>query len=275
VENQKALVEDQKKIVEEKNKDIIDSINYAQRIQKALLKEEERVSMHLPDHFILFKPKDIVSGDFYWSLEKEQYFYMAAVDCTGHGVPGGFMSMLGIAFLNEITSGTVALTPAEILNQLRDKILKELGQTGGEEESQDGMDISLMRMDLKTREIQWSGANNPLWLIKTNGNSKQSPLMEIPPDKQPIGYYPLMKPFTNHIIKDEKDSLIYLFSDGYADQFGGPNGKKFKYKQLQDVLLGIYDRPLTEQKKILEQKFNEWKGNMYQIDDVLIMGIRV
>jgi tetratricopeptide (TPR) repeat protein len=277
VENQKALVEDQKKIVEEKNKDIIDSINYAQRIQKALLKEEERVSMHLPDHFILFKPKDIVSGDFYWSLEKEQYFYMAAVDCTGHGVPGGFMSMLGIAFLNEITSGIAALTPAEILNQLRDKILKELGQTGGEEESQDGMDISLMRMDLKTREIQWSGANNPLWILKpsSNGSSKQSPLTEIPPDKQPIGYYPLMNPFTNHVIKDEKDSIIYLFSDGYADQFGGPNGKKFMYKQLQQLLIGIYDRPLTEQKKTLEQKFMEWKGNKFQIDDVLIMGIRV
>jgi len=277
VENQKALVEDQKKLVEEKNKDIIDSINYAQRIQKALLKEEERVSMHLPDHFILFRPKDIVSGDFYWSLEKEQYFYMAAVDCTGHGVPGGFMSMLGIAFLNEITAGAAALTPAEILNQLRDKILKELGQTGAEEESQDGMDISLMRIDLKTNEIQWSGANNPLWVVKTsaNGNPEKSPLTEIPPDKQPIGYYPLMKPFTNHIMKNERDSIIYLFSDGYADQFGGPNGKKFKYKRLQELLVAIRTMTLKEQKKILEQKFREWQGNMDQIDDVLIMGIRV
>ena len=189
--------------MEEKNKDITDSINYAIRIQRALLKEEEYVSKHLPEHFILFKPKDIVSGDFYWGIEKEEYFYMAAVDCTGHGVPGGFMSMLGLAFLNELTAGSAILTPAEILDKLRDKILKEFKQTGTESETKDGMDISLMRMNLKTREIEWSGANNPLYI--TNDELK-----EIPPDKQPIGYYPLMKPFTNHIINAEKGSVLYL-----------------------------------------------------------------
>ena len=153
------------KVVEEKNKDITDSINYAKRIQRALLKEEEYVSKHLPDHFILFKPKDIVSGDFYWAIEKEEYFYFAAVDCTGHGVPGGFMSMLGLAFLNEITKGPAILTPAEILDELRNKILKEFKQKEGEDQTKDGMDISLMRMNLKTKEIQWSGANNPLYVI--------------------------------------------------------------------------------------------------------------
>ncbi len=266
---QEKSLEERNKIVEEKNKDILDSINYAKRIQTALLKEEERVSMHLPDHFILFKPKDIVSGDFYWALEKEGYLYIAAVDCTGHGVPGGFMSMLGVAFLNEITADTKLLTPAEILDRLRGKILKELGQTGEANESKDGMDISLLRVNLETRETQWSGANNPLWYLM------KGEMKEVTADKQPIGHFPVMKPFTNHTIVPEKDSIIYLFSDGYADQFGGIKGKKFKYKQLQEKLLAISHQPLAEQKLILDETLKNWKGNLEQVDDVLIIGIKV
>ena len=269
VVKQKDEAEKQKILVEEKNKDITDSINYAKRIQRALLKEEEHVSKHLPEHFILFKPKDIVSGDFYWSIEKQDYFYLAAVDCTGHGVPGGFMSMLGHAFLNEITANNVILTPAEILEALRNKILKEFKQTGTDSETKDGMDISLMRLNLKTKEIQWSGANNPLYYI-VNGELK-----EIPPDKQPIGYYPLMKPFSNHHIQGEKDTIVYLFSDGYADQFGGPNGKKFKHSQLKEIVFSIHKNSLKDQKKILNETFEKWKGNLEQVDDVLIMGIRI
>jgi tetratricopeptide (TPR) repeat protein len=268
VEEQKQVVEEKNKIVEEQKKDIIDSINYAKRIQLALLKEEEHVSQHLPEHFILFKPKDIVSGDFYWSLEKDDYFYVAAVDCTGHGVPGGFMSMLGIAFLNEITAGSEILTPAEILNRLRSKILKELRQTGAADESKDGMDISLLRINLKTKEMQWSGANNAMYIV--NGDLK-----EVLPDKQPIGHFPQMKPFTNHIIETEKGSLLYIFSDGYADQFGGPKGKKFKYKQMEDIMLANAGKNAAEQKKILNEAFESWKGSLEQVDDVLIIGIRV
>jgi serine phosphatase RsbU (regulator of sigma subunit) len=263
------LIFKQKAFVEGKQKEVIDSINYAKRIQKALLKEEERVTMHLPDHFILFMPKDIVSGDFYWALEKEEYFYITAADCTGHGIPGGFMSMLGIAFLNEITSGPEPFTPSVILNKLRDKILKEFGRTGSINENQDGMDISLLRMNLKTRKIQWSGANNPLWYIN------KGKFNEILPNKQPVGYYPIMKLFTNHILEVEKDTMFYLFSDGYADQFGGAKGKKFKAAQMKEVLLSIYQKPMDEQKKILRETFKKWKGKLEQVDDILVIGIKV
>ncbi|HXB12644.1 MAG TPA: two-component regulator propeller domain-containing protein [Bacteroidia bacterium] len=262
-------IREKNKILEEKNKDIIDSINYAKMIQVALLKEEERVSMHLPDHFIVFKPKDIVSGDFYWALEKGGYFYLAAVDCTGHGVPGGFMSMLGVAFLNEITADSELLTPAEILNSLRDKIIKELRQMDEDREGQDGMDMSIMRLNLKSNEVEWSGANNPFWYL-TNGELK-----DIIPDKQPVGYYPVMKPFTNHKIQLEKGDLFYLFTDGYADQFGGPRGKKFHSSQLKEILASISKEPMIEQKRMLKEKFESWKGEMIQVDDVLLMGVRV
>ncbi|MGP8214721.1 MAG: PP2C family protein-serine/threonine phosphatase [Bacteroidia bacterium] len=202
-------------------------------------------------------------------MEKQGHYYFAAVDCTGHGVPGGFMSMLGVAFLNEIMADPQLLTPAEILNRLRDRVIKELRQSGEDNESKDGMDISLARLNLKTKEIEWSGANNPLWYAH-NGKMK-----EIIADKQPIGYFPVMKPFTNHIIENAKDSVLYLFSDGYADQFGGPQGKKFKYKKLQEKLLAISHQPMAEQKQVLNKTFNEWKGNLEQVDDILVIGIRV
>ncbi|MCE9538394.1 MAG: tetratricopeptide repeat protein, partial [Bacteroidetes bacterium] len=183
--------EQQKKIIEEKNKDITDSIHYAKRIQHALLRDEEHTSMHLPEHFILFMPKDIVSGDFYWGAEKNEYWYFAAVDCTGHGVPGAVMSMIGVSFLNDIVSIEGLPTPAEILNRLRDKIIKELRQTSGADGNKDGMDISLARLNLKTNELDWAGANNSLNFIR-NGQ-----LEIVKADKQPIGYHPNSYPFTN------------------------------------------------------------------------------
>ena len=261
----------QKAIVDEKNKDILDSINYAKRIQQALLKEEEHVSAHLPEHFILFKPKDIVSGDFYWSMEKHGHLYLAAVDCTGHGVPGAFMSMLGIAFLNEITALERLLTPAEVLDRLREKIIKELSQTGKEGESKDGMDISLVRLNLSSNELQWSGANNPLWIIKTSSDD----ISEIKPDKQPIGFHPQSKPFTLHTIQLQKQDTVYLFTDGYADQFGGEKDKKFTYKRKKKLLHSIQNKTMQEQKDILLESLEAWKGKYEQIDDVCVIGMRI
>ena len=352
---QKVIIEKKNKLVEEKNKNIIDSINYAKRIQDALLKEEEHVSKHLPEHFILFKPKDIVSGDFHWSFEKTEnqhltsrkeetesiraqgiaddkvlpidvniqgsdssqefiptkeekefentaYWYVAAADCTGHGVPGAFMSMLGIAFLNEITANNQLLSPAEILDQLRDKIVKELGQSGKDGHSKDGMDISLMRLNLETRELQWAGANNPLWIVRKKPvcfplekkqltskslqdtiRSKTLPLeanrkeflMEFKPNKQPIGFHLAMQPFTNHIIQLEKDDTFYLFTDGYADQFGGQKEKKFMHNKLKDLLTSLNDVTFSEYKENLNITFENWKGKLDQVDDVTIIGIRI
>ena len=254
------------KIIEEQHKDIIDSINYAKRIQQAVLQEEEHVSKHLPPHFILFKPKDIVSGDFYWALEKGEYLYITAADCTGHGVPGAFLTILGISFLNEINAREEFFTPAEILDQLRDKIVKELSRHGT---TKDGMDISLLRMHLKTKEVMWAGAFNPLWYIQ------EGELKEIKADKQPIGYVEEPKPFTNHTLQLNINDTLYLFTDGFADQFGGDKGKKYKYKQLKDILVANSQKPFTEQKELLNRSFTEWKGNLEQVDDVTIIGISV
>jgi serine phosphatase RsbU (regulator of sigma subunit) len=259
-------LEEKNKIIEEQHKDIIDSINYAKRIQQAVLKEEEHVSAHLPPHFILFKPKDIVSGDFYWALEKAEYLYVTAADCTGHGVPGAFLTMLGISYLNEINATEEILTPAEILDQLRSKIVKELSRHGT---TKDGMDISLMRINLKTKELMWAGAFNPLWYIESGV------LKEIKANKQPIGYVEDAKPFTNHTLHLNPNDIVYLFTDGFADQFGGEKGKKYKYKQLEEKLLANCHKTLEEQKDILNTSFNSWKGNLEQVDDVTIIGITI
>ncbi|MDQ3191668.1 MAG: tetratricopeptide repeat protein [Bacteroidota bacterium] len=278
--------------IEEKNKDITDSINYAKRIQEALLKDEEHISENLPAHFILYKPKDILSGDFYWSLEKNGYLYLAVSDCTGHGVPGAMMSMLGIAYLNEITNGEQLLEPSEILNKLREKIVKELNQHGKVGESKDGMDISIIRLDLLTKELQWAGANNPLYIINEKVGSQQSEeksiiktangleygnlqLIEIKPNKQPIGFHPNPTPFTNHRIQLKSNSFIYLLTDGFADQFGGPKGKKMKYAQLKKILFEFNSKSMAEQKEELNSVFEQWKGNLEQIDDVCIIGMKI
>lgn len=267
ISRQKHEVEQQKHTIEEKQKDILDSIHYAKRIQDALLKEEQHVSNHLPEHFVLFKPKDIISGDFYWALEKQGHLYLAIADCTGHGVPGAMMSMLGIAFLNEITGVEKLQTPAEILDQLRIKIIKDLKSKDGI--TKDGMDISLIRLNLKTLQLEWAGANNPLWYLSLNE------LKEIKADKQPIGFHHNPTPFTNHSFQFQKEDTIYLFTDGYADQFGGKQGKKFKYAKLKELLLSVQPKNMNEQKEILDESFTAWRGNLEQVDDVCVIGIKI
>ncbi|MES2140033.1 MAG: SpoIIE family protein phosphatase [Bacteroidota bacterium] len=257
----------QKKVMEEKNKGITDSINYAKLIQEAILPPKELKYRLFPDAFVLFQPKDIVSGDFYWFTEKNKKKLIATVDCTGHGVPGAFMSMIGNALLNEIINEKGITSPSEILMQLRVNIIDSLKQKDGQ--NKDGMDISILCFDEQMNTVEFAGANNPLWLIR-NGE-----IQEIKADKQPIGlHYGESKPFSNHVINLLKNDSLYIFTDGYADQFGGHGGKKFKYKQLQNILLSIQDKPMIEQEKVLIEKMSDWKGDLEQVDDILIIGVR-
>jgi len=269
IRNQRDTIQNQKLAVDEKNKEIVDSINYAKRIQEAILKEQERSIEYLPEHFVFFKPKDIVSGDFYWSSFKNDYWYFAVMDCTGHGVPGALMSMLGMSLLNDIISLNDALTPAEILDELRKRVMRELGLKGEKNEPRDGMDGSICRYNVSTKELMWAGANNPIYIIQ------EKELKEIKPNKEFIGYSSTLTPFTNHIINIKEATSIYLFSDGFADQFGGQKGKKFKYSQFKELLLNNHHLELSKQKEIIERSFVEWKGNLDQLDDICIIGTKL
>jgi len=281
------LLSTQKDIVDQKNKEITDSINYAKRIQKAVLKTEDKELSNFPKHFVLYHPKDIVSGDFYWMLEKEDSIYIAVADCTGHGVPGAFMSMLGIAFLSEINARKEMFSPAEILDQLRIKIIKELGQKGEVGGSRDGMDISLIKLDKLSRNIEWAGANNPIWILSTNNKlidyadnsivieTSEFTFVEIKANKQPVGFYAPQTPFTNQQFQLNKGDMFYLFSDGYADQFGGKFEKKLMKKHFKQLLISNAHKPVVEQGEVLEKHFLDWKGEMDQIDDVCVVGVRV
>jgi serine phosphatase RsbU (regulator of sigma subunit) len=262
-------IREQLSIIEEKNKNITDSINYAKRIQQAILPGEEEIKKSFPDSFILYRPKDVVSGDFYWFAEREGKRLIAAADCTGHGVPGAFMSMIGTAFLNEIVNERGITRPAMILSELRHRVIAALKQHGTEGEQKDGMDISLLAFDEKGK-AEWAGANNPLWLMRSNE------CLEYKPDKRPIGFYRGQGlPFTHHEVELKKGDSLYLFTDGYADQFGGSMGKKFKYRQMQDVMLSVCGRPMSEQHRVLHTVIEEWKGTLEQVDDILVLGIRI
>jgi serine phosphatase RsbU (regulator of sigma subunit) len=260
----------QKEIIEHKNQSITDSIQYASRIQNAVLPPVDFISEWGKENFILYRPKDIVSGDFYWGLKKDQKIIIAAGDCTGHGVPGAFMSMLGHAFLDEIVNTTKIENAAMILNLLRDGIINTLKQKGSVGETRDGMDISLLILDPETGNLDFAGANNPLYLIR------DGKLIKIQGDRMPIGiHFTTLTPFTNQVLSTQKGDNIYIFSDGFADQFGGPKGKKFMYKPFQDLLLSISDNSMETQKLLLNDTFESWKGERDQVDDVLVIGLRI
>jgi serine phosphatase RsbU (regulator of sigma subunit) len=269
----------QKKLVDEKQKEIIDSINYAKRIQQAVLTGESVWSGVSPEYFILFKPKDIVSGDFYWANNTaEGLSVFALADCTGHGVPGGFMSMLGNSFLNEIVVENKIFRANEILDRLRAKIIAALEQKGATQQK-DGMDISLCVLNKSDNTLEFAGANNPIWLISSStsetGAGKRE-LIEYKADKMPIGsYLDNQLPFSSTKLSLKRGDVIYLCSDGYADQFGGPDGKKLKYKKLKEILLENTDLAMDEQRTILDNFFEEWKGNYEQVDDVCVIGVRI
>lgn len=287
IENQKMEVElkneeitHQKELVEEKQKEIIDSINYAKRIQQAVLTGEDIWQKVSKEHFILFKPKDIVSGDFYWAYNTpNNRSIFALADCTGHGVPGGFMSMLGNSFLNEIVVENKIFKADEILNKLRAKIIHALEQKGGTQQK-DGMDISLCVWNKLDNTLEFAGANNPLWLVTSRASATSekavTELVEVKADKMPIGTYLENEvPFSSVSIQLEKGDIIFLSTDGYADQFGGPKGKKYKYKPLIESLIKNSSLSMIEQKASLESAFNDWKNHHDQVDDVSVIGIRV
>ena len=286
IENQKQQVElknkeitHQKELVDEKQKEIIDSINYAKRIQQAVLTGEDVWNKVSKEHFILFKPKDIVSGDFYWAYNTpNNRSVFALADCTGHGVPGGFMSMLGNSFLNEIVIENKIFKANEILNKLRSKIISALEQKGGIQQK-DGMDISLCVWNKLDNTLEFSGANNPLWIIKTVVSSsgvENKQLLEYKADKMPIGtYLETELPFSSVTIQLQTGDIIYLSTDGFADQFGGPKGKKFKYKPLTQLLITNSNQDMSSQKTNLENAFFDWQQRNEQVDDVAIIGIKV
>lgn len=270
LEEQNVEISQQRDQIFRQKQEITDSIQYASRIQKAIIPPEDILDDSLPDHFIYFRPRDIVSGDFYWLNKKENKTYFTAADCTGHGVPGAFMSMLGIAFMNEIVNKFKNIKANEILNELKKYVVESLHQTGKSGETQDGMDMALCILDHQTNTLQFSGAYNPLILIR-NGE-----LIEYKADKMPIGIYHEKNDFfTNHEIKAQKGDCLYVFSDGYVDQFGGEKGKKFFKKRFKEMLLNIHSKPMKEQYQILDQTMKDWRGDYSQIDDILVIGVRV
>lgn len=277
IEAQRDLVTHQKEQISEQKQAMTDSIQYASRIQTAILPPDEVLRYLLPKHFILYKPRDIVSGDFYWFSTRDEKVVIAIADCTGHGVPGAFMSMLGSALLNDAINKLESLQANLLLNELRDMVMASLRQTGKEDEAKDGMDIALCILDKKKMSLQYAGGYNPLYIIR-NGE-----LIEVKADKMPIGISDKAgRPFTNQEIELKKEDALYMFSDGYVDQFGGPRGKKFMVKKFKELLLDIQDRIMFDQKRVLEEALDEWMGVNYpegdrfeQVDDIIVMGIKI
>ncbi len=264
---QKNIIEEQKHLVEEKQKEIIDSIAYAKRLQDAIIPSVALIQQHLPDSFVLYKPKDIVAGDFYWMEIVKDEILIAAADCTGHGVPGAMVSVVCSNALNRAVKEFGLTDPGKILDKVRELVLETFEKSVSE--VKDGMDISFCSINIKTKKIKWAGAYNPLWYIENNE------LKEVVANKQPIGKNDNPAPFTTHNLEFKDGAILFLFTDGYPDQFGGPKGKKYKYKQLEDLLVTIAAKPLTEQASILDEKFESWRGELEQVDDVTIIGIRL
>ncbi len=267
ITHQKIEVEKQKHLVDEKQKEIIDSITYAKRLQEAILPPPEFLDKHIPNNFILYKPKDLVAGDFYWAEKINDLFFIAAADSTGHGVPGALVSVVCSNALNRTVKEFCFTETGKILDKTRELVFETFEKSSSD--VKDGMDISLLCIDTMNKKIFWSGANNPLWYIYN------SELIIIKADKQPIGKTEYPKPFTTHQIEYKQDTAFYLFTDGFADQFGGPLSKKFNYKQFSDVLIVNNKLTQNEQKGILDKVFVDWKGDLDQVDDVCIIGIRI
>ncbi|MDG1477440.1 MAG: two-component regulator propeller domain-containing protein, partial [Vicingaceae bacterium] len=286
ISKQKDELENNKDIIEQKNKDIMDSIHYAKRIQLAILPPKKFVKVHFPDSFVFFKPKDVVAGDFYWFEEWENKIYFAAADCTGHGVPGAMVSVVCNNALNRSVREYGLADPGNILCKAREIVIQEFEKS--DEEVKDGMDIALC--SLEENVLKYAGAHNPLWLIRhkdlgpIDGVSDENVrkfesnnfiIYEIKANKQPIGKFFDPKPYTTHTMKVQKGDSIYIFSDGYVDQFGGKKGKKFKAKAFRELLLSIQTKSMDEQQQIITDNFISWMGDLEQIDDVCVIGVKI
>lgn len=288
IESQRDEIEAQRDLLFGQKKEITDSIGYAQRIQAAILPHKTYLDKVIPEYFILYKPRDIVSGDFYWIKEVNSKIVTVVADCTGHGVPGAFMSMLGITLLNELyVEGNIS-APAAILGQLRTKIKAMLVQEGNVRDQKDGMDMAIAVIDKKKRELQFAGAYNPLYLIRATEQltgkepgsklpvkGESATLFELEGDKQPIGIHWEEADFTNHLVRLKENDTIYLFSDGFVDQYGGDQRKKYKTGNFKELLLSVQPESMARQKKVLDETFEKWRGPNEQIDDVCVIGFRV
>jgi serine phosphatase RsbU (regulator of sigma subunit) len=266
-EKQKLQLQQQSEIIAEKNRDITDSINYALKIQNTILPPLENFGKAFKECFVLYKPKDIVAGDFYFLERVDNFVYVAAADCTGHGVPGAMVSVICSNALSHAVHEKKLSSTAEILDAVRDVVVQKFKSSP--DGIKDGMDISICRLDLGTNQLQYSGANNPIYIIA------EKDVEIVKGDKQPVGSYDYAKPFTMKEKQLQTGNLVYLFTDGFADQFGGFKGKKFKYKPFKDLLCEIKNRPLEEQMVTLDQKFEDWKGDFEQVDDVCVIGFKV
>ncbi len=254
----------------QQKKEITDSIHYASRIQRAVLPSTKILEDYGLQYFILYKPRDIVSGDFYWINQKDNKVIIAAADCTGHGVPGAFMSMLGITMLNEIVTKGDFSNAAHMLDQLRHLIVNALHQRGKTEETKDGMDVALCMIDKDAATVQFAGAFNPLILIRN------SEIIETNADRMPVGFHDKLNiPFTNNELQLQKGDSLYIFSDGYIDQFGGESGKKFMSKKFKQLLAGLQNEPMENQKELLDKTITDWRGELDQVDDIMVIGVRV
>ena len=267
ISEQKREVEEKKLLIEEKNKEITDSLKCAERIQNSLFPTNESIKQYLPESFILYKPKDIVSGDFYWVEKLDNKILLAVVDCTGHGVPGAFVSVIGYTGLERTIKEFGLRKPAEILDKLNEIVENSFTHT--EEDVKEGMDIAICSLDIENKTLEYAGANNPVYIVR------EGELTEIKANKQPIGKFADRQPFTNHVFELESGDNIYVFSDGYADQFGGEKGKKYKYSAFRKMFVDNYQLSFAEQGKLLDNTFENWRGDFEQVDDVCVVGVRV
>jgi serine phosphatase RsbU (regulator of sigma subunit) len=269
IEAQRDTLYKQKELLERSHNEISSSIDYACRLQTSILPGPGLLNTRIADHFVVFMPKQRVSGDFYWWTQVEDQVVITAADCTGHGVPGAFMSMLGVSMMREIVSKEYISHPGVILRRLRKEVMHALKQTGAIGEQKDGMDMALVSINVETLECQYAGANNPIYLVR------EGELTEYRADRMPIAIHQNMAKFTTHEIQLQKGDHLYLFTDGYVDQFGGPEGKKFKFTRFRQMLVDNAGLSMKKQKQLIESTFVEWKGEREQVDDVLVLGLEV